>query len=223
MYNTVSGINPPMSSPSRNRHAKYPDLFVRPAWAADTRDHAVMMNGIHLSGPIFLEIRPDGSSAARKERRKIVWPVLKSFVSMPNSVRRSSEIAVRCQLRDYKLVFCISGYDIPLLMLRRLRSSAANMSQHKSMILKSTCDEFSNGDDQGKMELHEPCASVSSPLPEPTSHSGQNDGGIHIAHSRKRRANTLRLWDLRIRGRLRHALDRWKRLTMSHLDSALYC
>lgn len=86
-------MNPPMSNPKRQRQAKYPALLVRPAWAADTKDQAVMMNGIHLSGPIFLEIRPEGSSAARKESRKIVWPVLKSLVSMPSSVRRSSEIA----------------------------------------------------------------------------------------------------------------------------------
>lgn len=93
IYKTVSGMKPPISSPSRQRHAKYPALLVSPAWAAETKDHAVMMKGIHLSGPIFLEIRPDGSSAARKESRKIVWPVLKSFVSMPSSVNRSSEIA----------------------------------------------------------------------------------------------------------------------------------
>lgn len=93
MYSTVSGMNPPISSPRRQRQAKYPARLVRPAWAADTKDQAVMMKGIHLSGPIFLDIRPDGSSAARKERRKIVWPVLKSFVSKPSSVNRSSEIA----------------------------------------------------------------------------------------------------------------------------------
>jgi hypothetical protein len=93
MYSTVSGINPPMSSPSKQRQAKYPALLVRPACAADTKDQAVMMKGIHLSGPIFLEIKPDGNSAARKESRKIVCPVLKSFVSMPSSVKRSSEIA----------------------------------------------------------------------------------------------------------------------------------
>jgi hypothetical protein len=53
------------------------------------------MKGIHLSGPIFFEIKPEGNSAARKDSRNMVWPVLKSFVSIPSSVKRSSEIAVR--------------------------------------------------------------------------------------------------------------------------------
>jgi hypothetical protein len=36
-------------------------------------------------------------------------------------------------------------HDIPLLMFRLLRSSAANMSQHQSMIRKSTCWTISDG------------------------------------------------------------------------------
>jgi hypothetical protein len=37
-------------------------------------DQPTMMVGIQRSAPNFLEMRPEGSSAAKKEARKMVWP-----------------------------------------------------------------------------------------------------------------------------------------------------
>ena len=57
-----------------------------------------MMKGIHMSGPTFFDISPDGSSAAKKHNRNIVWPVLKSLVVIPSSGNIESEMARLCQL-----------------------------------------------------------------------------------------------------------------------------
>lgn len=114
---TVSGMNPPINRPRRQRQAKYPALLVKAACEAEMIDHPVMMKGMKISAPSFFEIRPEGSSAARNDSRKMVCPVLKSFVVIPSSGNMSSEMA--------------------RLMLRRFRSNATNMSQHHVMILRS--------------------------------------------------------------------------------------
>jgi hypothetical protein len=93
MYSTVSGMKPPIKRPRRQRTAKYPARFFKPAWAADMIDQQQMMKGIQISGPSFLEISPEGSSADKNDTRKMVCPVLKSFVSIPSSTSMSSVMA----------------------------------------------------------------------------------------------------------------------------------
>jgi hypothetical protein len=46
-----------------------------------TMDQSVICVGIHRSGPIFLEMSWDGTSAQRKDTRKIVFPRTVSICS----------------------------------------------------------------------------------------------------------------------------------------------
>ena len=45
-------------------------------WHMATIDQRVICSGIHRSGPIFLDTNWEGSSANRKEKRKMVFPKL---------------------------------------------------------------------------------------------------------------------------------------------------
>lgn len=70
----MSGMKPPMSRPRSALIAKNPALLDRKACEPAVMDHPTINIGIHLSAPSFLLMSPLGSSAARKEARKIVWP-----------------------------------------------------------------------------------------------------------------------------------------------------
>jgi hypothetical protein len=60
--------------PRRARVARKPDLPDRKHWNIATRDQTHIWIGIHLSGPIFLDMSCDGSSARRKAIKKTVFP-----------------------------------------------------------------------------------------------------------------------------------------------------
>ena len=64
----LSGMKPPSNKPSKARHAKNEDRPLRKACRLATRLQETIWMGIQRSGPSFLDISWDGSSAQRKQR-----------------------------------------------------------------------------------------------------------------------------------------------------------
>ena len=94
------------------------------ACEADTIDHAVMMNGIHLSAPSFFEMRPLGSSAARNEARKIYvgqfrldQPRVQSADSITYCLSIVEIICVHAQFRQH--VIRDGTIDVPPIQVER--------------------------------------------------------------------------------------------------------
>ena len=63
----LSGMKPPSSMPSSARQAKNEERPLRKACMLATRLQETIWTGIQRSGPSFLEMSWDGSSAARKQ------------------------------------------------------------------------------------------------------------------------------------------------------------
>jgi hypothetical protein len=72
----TSGINPPCSTPSKQRQTRNEVRPDKKNWALATMLQRVICDGIQRSGPTHLDTNWDGSSAQRKESRKMVLPRL---------------------------------------------------------------------------------------------------------------------------------------------------